>query len=53
MDLYDAIQDEILDRQKYLESIAHLEEPKLKERIKHEIVERVGELEKVIKMLKK
>ena len=33
-DLFDQIVKEIDERQKYLESIEHLDEPKLKEKIK-------------------
>ena len=50
--MYAAVEQEIIDRQKYLEDIDHLNEPKLKARIKGEIVDRIGDLEKIIKMLK-
>lgn len=49
--LYRMVEDEILERQEYLEEIAHLSEPALKSKIKMEIVERVHELEKIIKLL--
>jgi len=52
-DLYQQIEEEINERQEYLETISHLDEPKIKERIKSEIVERISELEKIIKMLNK
>jgi len=42
---------EIEDRQKYLEEIKHLNDKKLKARIKREIKERVMELEKINKLL--
>jgi Uncharacterised protein family (UPF0193) len=51
--LYQQVEQEIEDRQKYLEEINHLDEPKIKERIKKEIVERVSELEKIIKLMHK
>ena len=51
--LYQQVEEEIEERQRYLESIAHLDEPKLKERIKAEIIERISELEKIIRMLHK
>ena len=51
-DMYTAVEQEIMDRQKFLEDIAHLDEPKLKAKVKAEIVERIAELEKIIKMLK-
>jgi len=49
--LYNDVVAEIEDRQQYLEEIAHLDEPKIKERVKNEIVERVAELQKIIKMM--
>jgi hypothetical protein len=51
--LYQEVEREIEDRQQYLEEIAHLDEPKIKERVKKEIVERVSELEKIIRMMHK
>lgn len=36
--LYRMVEDEILERQEYLEEIAHLSEPALKSKIKMEIV---------------
>jgi len=51
--LYEEIEQEIEERQQYLEEIAHLDEPKLKEKVKKEIIERVAELQKIIKMLRK
>lgn len=41
-DLFDQVVAEIDERQKYLESIEHLDEPKLKEKIKKEMIERVA-----------
>ena len=46
-DLFDQIVGEIDERQKYLESIEHLEEPKLKEKIKKEMIERIAQLQKI------
>ncbi len=37
-ELFDQIVGEIDERQKYLESIEHLDEPKLKEKIKREMI---------------
>jgi len=51
--LYEDIEQEIEERQNYLEEIAHLDEPKLKEKVKKEIVERVAELQKIIQMLRR
>jgi hypothetical protein len=51
--LYQDIEREIEERSDYLEKISHLDEPKLKERIKAEIVERVAELQKIIKLMRK
>ena len=51
-DIFDQIVGEIEERQKYLESIDHLEEPKLKEKIKREMIERVAELQKITEMKK-
>ena len=51
-DIFDQIVAEIDERQKYLESIEHLEEPKLKEKIKREMIERVAELQKITQMKK-
>lgn len=51
-EMYDAVEQEIMDRQKFLREIDHLDEPQLKEKIKREIIDRVGELEKIIRMLK-
>jgi hypothetical protein len=42
--LFDAIVREIEERQQFLEEIEQLEEPKLKEKIKAEIIERISEL---------
>ena len=50
-DLYDQIENEIVERQKFLEEIETLEEPKLKEKVKAEIASRIAELQKVIKMM--
>lgn len=50
-ELYNKVEEEIMERQKFLEEIDHLDEPKLKEKIKGEIVSRVAELQKIIKML--
>jgi len=51
--LYEDVVAEIEERQQYLEEINHLEEPKIKERVKKEIVDRVAELQKIIQMLRK
>jgi hypothetical protein len=51
--LYEDIEREIEERQNYLEEISHLDEPKLKEKVKKEIVERVAELQKIIQMLRR
>ncbi len=51
--LYEDVVGEIEERQQYLEEIAHLDEPKIKDRVKKEIVDRVAELQKIIKMLRK
>jgi hypothetical protein len=41
---------EIDDRQIYLESISHLEEPKLKDKTKKEIIERIAELQRITEL---
>jgi hypothetical protein len=41
-ELFDQIVAEIDERQRYLESIEQLDEPKLKERIKREMIDRVA-----------
>ena len=46
-DIFDQIVAEIDERQKYLESIEHLEEPKMKEKIKREMIERIAELQRI------
>lgn len=51
-ELFDQIVGEIDERQKYLESIEHLDEPKLKEKVKREMIERVAELQKITEMKK-
>jgi len=51
--LYEQVEKEIEERQQYLEEISHLDEPELKKKIKNEIVERISELEKIIKLLHK
>lgn len=51
--LYEDVVAEIEDRQQYLEEITHLDEPKIKDRVKKEIVDRVAELQKIIKMLRR
>ena len=51
-DLFDQIVAEIDERQKYLESIEHLDEPKLKQKIKKEMIERVAELQKITELKK-
>jgi hypothetical protein len=51
--LYEDVVAEIEERQQYLEEINHLDEPKIKERVKKEIVDRVAELQKIIQMLRK
>lgn len=50
--MFDAIVKEIEERQQYLDSIEHLDEPKLKEQIKREMIERVSELQKIGEMRK-
>mgnify|MGYP006869349955 CR=1 FL=1 len=40
--MFDQVVQEIDDRQAYLESIDHLDEPKLKEKIKKEMIERIA-----------
>jgi hypothetical protein len=49
--LYDEIENEIVERQKYLDDMDDLDEPEIKTKIKKEIVERVSELQKIIKMM--
>jgi len=49
--LYNEIENEIVERQKYLDDIDDLDEPEIKTKIKKEIVERVSELQKIIKMM--
>lgn len=49
-EIFDQVMGEIEERQAYLEEIGPLDEPKLKERIKKEIIERVSELQKITKM---
>ena len=51
-DLFQQIVAEIDERQRYLESIEHLDEPKMKQKIKKEMIERVGELQKIAEMRK-
>ena len=51
-DLFDQIVAQIDERQKYLESIEHLDEPKLKQKIKREMIDRVGELQKITELKK-
>jgi len=51
--LYEDVVGEIEERQQYLEEINHLDEPKIKERVKKEIVDRVAELQKIIQMLRR
>jgi len=51
--LYEDVVAEIEERQQYLEEINHLDEPKIKERVKKEIVDRVAELQKIIQMLRR
>lgn len=50
--MYDEIIAEMEERQQFLESIAHLDEPALKEKIKREIIDRVSELQKISEMLR-
>ena len=52
-DLFDQIMLEIDERQQYLEDIKDLNEPKIKDKLKKEIIERVGELQKITKMREK
>lgn len=42
--LFDQILQEIEERQEFLEDVQNLQEPKLKQRVKDEIIERVAEL---------
>lgn len=49
-ELFDQIVTEIDDRQIYLESISHLEEPKLKDKTKKEIIERIAELQRITEL---
>ncbi|KAL4508190.1 hypothetical protein ABPG72_021563 [Tetrahymena utriculariae] len=51
--LFDQIMQEIEERQQYLDSIKDLKEPKLKTKIKKEIIERVAELQKVTELKQK
>lgn len=54
-EIFDAIVEEISERQQYLDSISDLTEPKMKEmkeKVKQEIVERVSELSKITQMRK-
>ena len=51
--LYGDIEGEIEDRQKYLEELKDYDEPVLKARVKKEIVDRISELQRIIKMIKK
>ena len=46
-EMFDQIVQEIDDRQAYLESIDHLEEPQLKQKIKKEMIERIAELQRI------
>ena len=43
-DLFESIAEEIEDRQRHLESLGDAADKKIQERIKKEIVERIGEL---------
>ena len=52
-DLFDQIMIEIDERQQYLEDIKDLNEPKIKDKLKKEIIERVSELQKITKMREK
>ena len=52
MEMYDKIIEEMEERQNYLESIQGLDEPKIKEKIKKEIIDRVSELQKISEMLR-
>lgn len=51
-ELFDQIVAEIDERQHYLESIEHLDEPKMKEKIKREMIERVAELQRITELKK-
>ncbi|KAM3129771.1 hypothetical protein pb186bvf_018162 [Paramecium bursaria] len=51
--LYTQIIKEIEERQEFLDEIQHLDEPKLKQKIKDEIIERVSELQKVQELRQK
>ena len=50
--LFDAVCEEIEERQNYLKEIDHLEMEDTKSRVKQEIVERVAELQKINKLIK-
>ena len=50
--LFDEVVGEIEERQDYLKSVAHLEMPSTKKRVKNEILERVAELERINRMIK-
>lgn len=49
-ELFDQVVKEIDERQAYLESIEHLDQPKLKEKIKKEMIQRIGELQRIAEM---
>jgi len=48
--IFDQVVQEIEERQQFLESVDHLDEPKLKDKIKREIIERIAELQKITEM---
>lgn len=50
--LFQQIAKEIEERQEFLADVQHLNEPKLKQKIKDEIIERVAELQKVQELKK-
>lgn len=51
--LFDAVCAEIEERQTYLKEIELLDMPEMKDKVKKEIVERVSELQKINKLIKK
>ncbi len=52
-DLFDKVVEEIQERQKFLKELEGVDSPELKTTVKKEIVERVGELQKITKLIQK
>ena len=46
-DLFESVVEEIEERQEHLESLGDMADKQLQERIKNEIIERIGELQKI------